>query len=99
MLLNAAFPFWPLRPVFEIHYLAGLLALAGVVFTIFMLVDCLKRQPHQFAHPISEEGRYDKIIWAVAMAVSLSLYFIGTIVYFFVVFLGKKEDSSGPDQS
>ncbi len=94
MLLNISFPFWPLRPVFEIHYLTGLLAIAGVVFTVIMLIDCLKREPQQFAHPISEGGKYDKIIWAVAMAVSLSLYFIGTIVYFFVVFLGKKDDSS-----
>ncbi|MBL7214489.1 MAG: PLDc N-terminal domain-containing protein [Phycisphaerae bacterium] len=94
MLLNMSFPFWPMRPIFEIRYLTGLLAVAGVVFTVIMLIDCLKREPEQFAHPISTAGKYDKIIWALAMAISLSLYFIGTIVYFFVVYLGKKDSDS-----
>lgn len=91
--MHMSFPFWPLRPHVAFNYLSGLLILAGIVFTIFMLIDCLKRRPDQFPHPLSEGGRYDKIIWAVAMALSLSLYFVGPIVYFFVVFLGKKDES------
>lgn len=95
MMQSFTFPFWPMRPMFEIHYLTGLLAIVGIVFTVFMLVDCLKRRTDQFAHPISDGGKYDKIIWAVAMSLSLSLYFIGTVVYFFVVYLGKKDESQG----
>ena len=91
MLLNMSFPFWPVQPVFAFESLAGLLAMAGVVITVIMLIDCLKREPEQFPHPISTEGKYDKVIWALAMVLSLSLYFIGTIVYFFVVHRGKKD--------
>jgi len=93
MLMMNAFGFWPIRPVFEIHYLTGLLAIAGVAFTVFMLIDCLKREPAQFAHPISDGGKYDKIIWAIGMFLSLSLYFIGTFVYFFVVYLAHKDSN------
>jgi len=85
------FPFWPMRPMFGLQYLAGLLAIVGVVITVVMLIDCLKREPEEFAHPISKGAQYDKVIWAIAMALSLSLYFIGTIVYFFVVYIAKKE--------
>ena len=94
MLLNMSFPFWPMRPVFAFDSLTNLLALAGVVCTIIMLIDCLKRESKQFANPISTEGKYDKIIWALAMALSLSLYFLGTIVYFFVVYRSKDESQS-----
>jgi hypothetical protein len=94
MLLNINFnnfPFWPMRPMFGIQYLTGLLAIVGVVFTVIMLIDCLKREPGEFAHPISKGGQHDKVIWAVAMVLSLSLYFVGPIVYFFVVYMAKKD--------
>lgn len=94
MLLSNTFPFWPMRPIFDIHFVTGFFAIAGVVFTVIMLIDCLKREPHEFAHPISKNAEHDKVIWAVAMVLSLSLYFIGTFVYLFIVFLGKKDDSS-----
>lgn len=90
--MNMSFPFWPIRPEFAAHYMGFLLALAGIVVTVIMMIDCLKRNPEQFAHPISKNAEYDKIIWALAMGISLSFYFIGTIVYFFVVFMAKKED-------
>ncbi len=93
--MNISFPFWPVRPEFAMQYLVGMLALVGIVFTVIMLIDCLKRKPEQFAHPLSTNAAYDKIIWALAMVFSLSFYFVGTIVYFFVVFLGKKEESQG----
>ena len=99
MLLNINFnnfPFWPMRPLFGIQYLTGLLAIVGVVFTVIMLIDCLKREPNEFAHPISKGGQYDKVIWAVAMVLSLSLYFVGPIVYFFVVYLAKKDADKEP---
>ena len=94
MLLNMSFPFWPVRPVFAFESLAGLVMLAGFVFTIIMLIDCLKREPQQFTHMISTEGKYDKIIWALAIVLSLSFYFIGTIVYFFVVYRGRKDSEN-----
>ena len=94
MLLNMSFPFWPMRPVFGFEGVVSLLALVGVVCTVIMLIDCLKREPKQFSNPISPEGKYDKIIWALAMALSLSLYFLGTIVYFFVVYRSKDESQS-----
>ena len=91
MLLNMSFPFWPMKPIFAFESLTSLVAMAGVVFTVIMIIDCLKREPHQFANPLSPEGKYDKIIWALAMVLSLTLYFLGTIVYFFVVYRDKKE--------
>ena len=73
-----------------------MLAIIGIVFTVIMLIDCLKRKPEEFAHPISKDGQHDKVIWAVAMALSLSLYFVGPVVYFFVVYLAKKDSSGQP---
>lgn len=96
--METSFPFWPVRPEFAVHFVGGLLAFAGLVFTIFMLIDCLKRTSDQFAHPISKNAEYDKVIWAVVMVASLMFYFIGTIVYFFVVYMAKKEPSNDDSQ-
>ncbi len=86
------FPFWPIRPIFGIHAMWNILAVAGVIFTLIMLIDCLKRPASKFYHPLTKEGEYDKLIWAAAIALSLNFYFLGTIVYFFVIKTAKPED-------
>jgi hypothetical protein len=78
------FPFWPLGPE-AAEGLRGLLVIAGFVFSIVMLVDCLHRPDTKFYRPLTEQGRYDRLIWAGAIVLSLWMYFLGAIVYFFVV--------------
>jgi len=79
------FPCWPLRAFFNVDIIWGILAVAGMIFSLVMLIDCLKRPQSEFANPLTKKGEYDKIIWAVAIVVSLWIYFLGAIVYFFVV--------------
>ena len=79
------FPCWPFVPIVQFGSIMGLIAVAGVVFSILMLIDCLKRKPSQFHNPLTKNGEYDKLIWALAIVLTFSLYFIGSIVYFFVV--------------
>jgi hypothetical protein len=85
------FPFWPIRPMFGIEVFWDLLAIVGVVFSIIMLIDCLKRPKSKFYHPLTKDGEYDKLIWAAAILLSLSFYFVGAIAYFFVIKRGKPE--------
>jgi hypothetical protein len=87
------FPFWPVRPLFGIHALWDVLAVVGIVFSIIMLIDCLKRPASKFYHPLSHEGKYDKLIWAGAIALSLSFYCAGAIAYFFVIKRAKPENA------
>ncbi len=79
------FPWWPMGPMVGAGVLLVLLAIAGVIFSLVMLVDCLKRPASQFVYPLTKNGEYDRLIWAVAIVVSFWFYFIGAIVYFFVV--------------
>jgi hypothetical protein len=72
-------------PLFGAGALAVLLGIAGIVFSIVMLIDCLKRPASKFYYPLTKEAEYDRLIWAVAIVLSLGFYFIGTLVYFFVV--------------
>lgn len=85
------FPCWPIRPLWGAGVFITLLAIAGVIFTIFMLIDCLKRPASKFAYPLTKNGEYDKLIWGVVILLSLSFYFVGAIVYFFVVKKAKPE--------
>jgi len=87
------FPYWPIRPLVGPGVFLSLLAIAGVIFTIFMLIDCLKRPASKFAYPLTKNSEYDKLIWGVAILLSLSFYFVGAIVYFFVVKRAKPESS------
>jgi len=87
------FPWWPMGPVFGAGLLIGLLAIAGVIFSLVMLIDCLKRPASKFLNPLTKNGEYDKLIWAAAIVVSLWFYFLGAIVYFFVVKKAKPESS------
>jgi len=86
------FPFWPVRPFFfGFEAFWGILAIAGIVFSVIMLIDCLKRPASKFYNPLTKEGEYDKLIWALGIVLSLSFYFIGMIAYFFVVYRAKPE--------
>ncbi len=80
------FPFWnPVLPHFNIGSFSTILGIAGLIFAIVMLVDCLKRKPVNFTNPISIEGKYDKIIWSLGIVLTLQYWFLGAIVYYFVV--------------
>ena len=85
------FPCWPLAPVFGTGVLVTLLAIAGGIFSLVMLIDCLKRPREKFLNPLTKNGEYDKLIWAAAIVASLWIYFLGAIVYFFVVKKAKPE--------
>ena len=76
---------WPVNPVWACNNLTGILIIAGVIFSLIMLIDCLKRKPSEFYHPLTKDGEYDKLIWAIGILISFSMYFIGAIAYFFVV--------------
>lgn len=85
------FPCWPIAPVLSGGVLLVLLALAGIIFSIVMLIDCLKRPASKFYNPLTKGAEYDKLIWAAAILLSLQFYFVGAIVYFFVVWREKPE--------
>jgi len=87
------FPCWPVAPVLGGGALLVLLGLAGIIFSIVMLIDCLKRPGSKFYNTLTKEAEYDKLIWAVGILLSLQFYFVGAIVYFFVVWRGKPEDA------
>jgi hypothetical protein len=93
MALIYRFPCWPIKPIFGPEALPTLLVIAGIIFSIVMLIDCLKRPTSKFYCPLTKEAEYDKLIWALAIAFSLGYYFIGAIVYFFVVKRAKPEAS------
>ncbi len=81
-------------PILGAGIFVVLLAIAGIVFSIFMLIDCLKRPASKFYYPLTKEGQYDKLIWAAAIVFSLWFYFLGAIVYLFVVKTAKPESNS-----
>ena len=85
------FPWWPLQPFLPIEIIGWIVAVLGIIFTIVMLIDCLKRKQSEFYNPLTKDGVYDKLIWAVAIAVSLCFYFVGAIAYYFVVKRTKPE--------
>jgi heme/copper-type cytochrome/quinol oxidase subunit 2 len=86
------FGFWPLGPMVSERIILGVLAIAGVVFSLVMLVDCLKRPARKFPNPLTKNGEYDRLIWTVVITLSaLWFYFLGAIVYFLVVMRDKTE--------
>ncbi|MHC4085743.1 MAG: hypothetical protein ACYSWZ_09185 [Planctomycetota bacterium] len=87
------FSCWPIKPIFGPEALPTLLAIAGVIFSIVMLIDCLKRPASKFYCPLTKEAQYDKLIWAAGILLSLQFYFVGAIVYFFVVNRAKPDTS------
>ena len=93
MALVCRFPFWQMAPLFGAGALAVLLGIAGIVFSIVMLIDCLKRPASKFYYPLTKGAEYDRLIWAGAILLSLGFYFIGAIVYFVVVKRAKPQTS------
>jgi len=93
MAVVCKFPWWPMAPAFGAGVLLGLLVIAGVVFSLVMLIDCLKRPASKFFNPLTKNGEYDKLIWAAAIVASFWFYFLGAIVYFFIVMKAKPEGS------
>lgn len=63
--------------------LIAIAALALLVFWIFMLVDCVKRENNQF--PNASDNT--KTIWLVILIVSffINLYWLAAIIYYFMV--------------
>jgi len=92
MALMCKFTWCPEVPGFGKGILV-VLFIAGVVFSLVMLIDCLKRPALKFLNPLTKNGEYDKLIWVGAIVLSLWFYFIGAIVYFFVVMKAKPEKS------
>jgi hypothetical protein len=86
-------PLWPMGPILGFRVLGVLIAIAGVVFSVIMLVDCLKRPASKFYRPLTKNAQYDRLIWAGAIVLSLWFYFLGAIVYLLVVKNAKPEDS------
>jgi len=77
--------------MFGFEAMWGVLAILGVIFSVIMLIDCLKRPASKFYQPLTKEGEYDKLIWAAAIVLSLSIYCVGAIAYFFVIKRAKPE--------
>ncbi|MBA7610010.1 hypothetical protein ES703_17213 [subsurface metagenome] len=93
MAVVCRFPWWPMSPAFGAGVLLGILVIAGAVFSLVMLIDCLKRPASKFLNPLTKNGEYDKLIWAGAIVASFWFYFLGAIVYFFIVMKAKPESS------
>ena len=91
-------PWGPVGPMVNFPFLHGLLVLAGVVFSIVMLIDCLRRKPTDFANPLTKNAEYDKLIWAGAIFLSLWFFYVGAIVYLFVVKVAKAEKKAEEKQ-
>ena len=93
MALACGFQCWPMRPIGGWGVPVGLLAIAGIIFSLVMLIDCLKRPAEKFLNPLTKDGEYDRLIWAAAIVASLWVYFLGAIVYFIVVMRAKPKKS------
>jgi len=91
MLIFCRFPWWPMGPFIGAGVFVTLLAIAAVVFSIIMLIDCLKRPASKFPYPLTKNAEYDKLIWAGVILLSLGFYCVGAIVYFFVIKKAKPE--------
>jgi len=89
--LACTVPCWPLGPIGVGRVLLALIAIAGVIFSLVMLIDCLRRKRSEFPNPLTKDAEYDRLIWAAAIVASLWFYFLGPIVYFFVVKRAKPE--------
>lgn len=96
MTVMLGFPFWPLGPILPVKILLVTLAVTGMIFSIVMLTDCLKRKASEFPNAITKNAEYDKLIWAVGIIISLWFYFLGAILYFFVV--KKSKPAAGEEQ-
>jgi amino acid permease len=82
-----------MKSMLAVPVLGPLVFAAGVVFSLIMLINCLKRKPAEFLNPLTKDGEHDKLIWAGAIVASFWFFFVGAIVYLFVVKIAKAEKS------
>jgi uncharacterized BrkB/YihY/UPF0761 family membrane protein len=82
-----------MAPIAGAGVLVAILAVAGIIFSLVMLVDCLKRKPEEFHNPLTKDGECDKLIWAIAIVASFWFYCLGAIIYFFVVMRARPQKS------
>jgi len=50
------------RTIFVIQVMWSVLAIVGVIFSLIILIGCLKRPMSKFYNPLTNEGKYDKLI-------------------------------------
>ena len=60
----------------------ALLTIAGYLFWIWMLLDCLKREPGKFGTFFTKTGDLDKVVWFAFLVVSI---FVGAIAYWYFI--------------
>ena len=84
--------FRPMWPCFNVPLMLSFFAIAGIIFSIVMLVDCLKRKPSEFRNPLTKNGEYDKLIWSLGILFTFQYGFAGAIVYFFVVMRAQPDE-------
>jgi len=75
--LHFAFPL-----AFPLVLFGGLINMAGLVLWIWMLVDCIARQPCDFRLLFTSRHEYDKWIW---IAVIVLTNWVGALVYLIVI--------------
>ena len=61
---------------------SGLIGIAGFIFWVWMIVDCLSCLPLDFRLLFTTQHRYEKWIW---LAVVVLAFPVGAIVYFFII--------------
>lgn len=71
----------------------ALVGIAGFVFSVWMFIDCLKREHSAFKNTFTKDGEFDKIIWAVIIFAGMSFFYLGAILYYFLV---KKSTKPAP---
>lgn len=74
-------------------FFIGALYVVGIVFSIIMLVDCLKREHTDFKTTFTKNREYDKIMWTIFIIVGVFLYHLGAILYFFLVKKSLKQNA------
>ena len=61
---------------------SGLIGIAGFIFWVWMIVDCLSRLPLDFKLLFTTEHKYEKWIW---LGVVVLAFPVGAIVYFLII--------------
>ena len=73
--------------------------LIGFVFSIIMLIHCLRRNHDDFQNTFTKSGEYEKVIWAALIILSFYFFFVGAILYYFVVKRGESREASKEEGS
>lgn len=72
-------------PFLLIAWTIGLVMLAFVLFSIAMLVDCLKRPASEFGGIIFQDPQYEKLAWIIVIIFTAKLFAVGAFAYLFMV--------------